>query len=316
MTKPLSREKVWNYIEGRISVYSSKHFDHVIIDILKERFKQKYRFGAEVITVKGFYGNTFNSDVGDVVIFGSGLNLPDTKNGTRNFTSRLWDVLNKAMTPETGSVDLTLMDSAYSLGDARYGVISPSSLCGVGSTTSLVKVKNSYDIVAPRTEDQKWRSLAGIKLIVHSEDWSVSGETYLTGIAPSDRYGLAVSPPLAFAPLEDYIVDVAPYPASTDAEDNALAKAIYVFVDPTVVITGNIDNFNFDCDEDEAALLLPGCKIIIHNEDYTILSDELTVLAVDGTQVTTEEDIGFVPDVDYEVELIGFPDDGAPYRFF
>lgn len=287
-----------------------------IINVLKDQIKNKYRFGAEVIEVQTFYGTTFKSDVGDVVIFGEGLNLADTKSGTRDFRPRLWDVLNKSMTVETGDVRLTLMDSAYSLANARFGIVSPSSLVGVGSTLSTIKIKNSYDIVAPRTEDQKWRSLKGIKLIVHDEEWTVSGETYFQGISVSDIFTMNVSPDLPFVPTQDMIVDIAPYPDNDDIEDDSIAKGIYVFTNPTVDVVTGVDNFSFNINISEAPLFLTGAVLIIHNEDYTLLSPEAKVVSVVGTLVTVDTDLTFTPALTHEVELIGYKDAGAPYRYF
>lgn len=287
-----------------------------IIRVLRDRFKEKYRFGAEVIEVKAMYGRSFNADVGDVALFGSGLNLADSKSGSRTFAPRLWDILNKTITPITGEVKLTLMDSAYSLADGRYGVISPSSLCGVGSTTSLLKLKASFDLEgSPVTESVKWRDIVGVKLIVHNEDWTVSGETFLTAVSPSDPYALEINPPLAFAALDNYIVDVAPYPDNNDAEENAIGKAVYVFTNPTVEVVSGVSNTSFNVALSEAALFLEGAVLIVHNEDYTILSPEVKVLSVVGTLVTVDQSLGFTPAALQEVELIGFKDGGAPYRY-
>jgi hypothetical protein len=287
-----------------------------IIRVLRDRFKEKYRFGAEVIEIKAMYGKSFNADVGDVALFGSGLNLVDSKNGSRTFASRLWDVLNKSITPITGEVKLTLIDSAYSLGDARYGVISPSSLCGSGSTTSSLKLKSSYDLEGTAiTEAVKWRDIVGVKLIVHTEDWAVWGETFLTAVSPSDPYTLQVDPPLAFAALDNYIVDVAPYPDNDIADENAIGKAIYVFTDPTVEITSGVSNTSFNVLLAEADLFLEGAALIVHNDDYTILSPEVKVLSVVGTLVTVNKDLTFTPSAGHEVELIGYKDGGAPYRY-
>ena len=287
-----------------------------VIAVLREQFRNKYRFGAEVINVQTFYGDTFSSDVGDVVIFGDGLNLVDTKSGTRNFKPRLWDVLNKSLTIETGNVQLTLMDSAYSLDNARFGVVSPSSLCSTGSTTTELKMKNSYDIEAPRTENQKWRGLNGLKLIVHSEDWAVSGTTYLKQISTNDNFTLIVEPALAFAPLDNYVIDLAPYNTDGNPEDNPLGKGIYVFTNPTVAVTSGVSTTSFNVNILEAPLFLVDHVLIIHNDDYTILSPEVKVVSTVGTLVTVSATLGFIPAAGQEVELIGYTDGGAPYRYF
>lgn len=288
-----------------------------VIRVLRGRFKDKYRFGAEVIEVKSMYGQTFNVDVADVALFGDGLNLVDSKNGSRNFVARLWDILNKTITPETGEVKLVLMDSAYSVNNARYGVISPSSLIGVGSTTDNLKLKKSFDLEGSATnENVKWRDIIGIKIVVHTEDWTTSGETYITGINPSDPNALQVEPPLAFAATEDMIVDIAPYPDNDNPEDDAIAKAIYVFTNPTVAVVSGVDNFSFNVDISEVPLFKAGKVLIVHNEDYTILSPEVKVLSVVGTLITVDADLGFTAVSGQEVELIGYKDGGAPYRYF
>lgn len=287
-----------------------------VIRVLRDRFKEKYRFGAEVIEVQAMYGKSFNADVGDVALFGGGLNLVDSKNGSRTFAPRLWDVLNKTITPVTGEVKLTLMDSAYSLAVGRYGIISPSSLCGIGSTTSRLKLKASFDLEgSPVAESVKWRDIVGIKLLVHSEDWAVSGETFLMRVSPSDPYALDINPPLAFAAADNYIVEVAPYPDSVDAFENSIGKAVYVFTNPTVAVTGGVSNTSFNVDISEAPLFKIGAILLIHNEDYTLLSPEVKVLSVAGTLVTVDASLGFTPAALHEVELIGYKDGGAPYRY-
>lgn len=287
-----------------------------IIRVLRERFKDKYRFGAEVIEVKTMYGKTFNRDVGDVVAFGSGLNLADTKSGSRNFVPRLWDIINKSLTPVTGEVKLTLMDSAYSIKDARYGVISPSSIVGTGSTPDAIKVTPSYDVVAPTPESIKWREIIGVKLYVHNEDFTITGETYLTGISPSDANVLLVDPPLSFTPAANYVVDIAAYPDNTNPEDDAIAKATYVFTNPTVAVVSGVDTFSFNVALGEAPLFKEGAVLLVHNEDYSFLSPEVRVLSVVGTLVTVDADLTFIPTAGQEVELIGYKDGGAPYRYF
>lgn len=287
-----------------------------IIRVLRERFKDKYRFGAEVIEIKAMYGKSFNRDVGDSILFGSGLNLVDTKVGSRNFVPRLWDILNKSLTPVTGEVKFTLMDSAYSIKDARYGVVSPSSIVGTGSTTTAIKVTPSYDVVAPTPESIKWREIIGIKLYVHNEDFTVGGYTYLTGISPSDANVLIVAPPLAFTPAANYVVDIAPYPDNADPEDDAIAKATYVFTNPTVAVVSGVSNTSFNINILEAPLFKEGAVLLVHNEDYTILSPEVRIVSIVGTLVTVDADLTFTPSAGHEAELIGYKDLGAPYRYF
>lgn len=287
----------------------------VILEILKKRFQDRYKFGAEVVSVSSFYGKTFNSDVGDVVAFGdSTLQLPDTKKGSRAFSPRLFEIGNKTLSIKTGEVRLDLVDTGYSLDDGRYGIVSPSSLVSTGSSTSEIKIKNSYETVSPRLERTKWTAYIGMKIVVHDNDWTTYGETYLKRFSASDNYLMLVDPPLAFTPSENFIVDIAQY-QDQDPEAEQIAKRIFAYTNPTVSITSGTSDLIFDVDVADADKFLENAIVLVHNSDYSVVSPEVRVLSVVGTTITLKSSLGFTPAAGYEVELIGFKDGGTPYRY-
>lgn len=287
------------------------------IEILKKRFQDKFKFAAELVSTFAFYGKSFDSDVGDVVVFGdSTLKLPDTKSATRKFSPRLFEIQNKSLSIKTGEVKLDLLDSGYSLDAGRYGIISPSSLCvASGSTTSAIKIKNSYETVAPRLEKSKWTPYLNQKIIVHDEDFDFISETVFKGFSPSDDFLMLVEPPLSFVPSDNYIVDIAPYPDNANNEDNQLAKRVFVFTDPTVEVLSSLNTTSFMVSGLDVSKFLVGAVLIVRDTEWDIVSPEVKVLDVTGSTVTVDNDLGFTPLAGYEVDLIGFKDAGAPYRY-
>lgn len=287
-----------------------------IMNILKKRFLDRYRFGSEKITIFGFFGKLFNSDVGDVVLYGdSSLKLPDTRQGNRNFLPRLFEIVNKSLSIKSGEVKVELLDTAYSIEDGRYGTISPSSIVGVGSTTSSIKIINSFGTVSPRIERQKWAAYVGLNIKVHDEDYTVSEEVKLVQFDASDDYVMQVEPPLSFVPAEGYIVDIADYPTNTNPEDQAVAKRVFVYTNPAVQVFAGTSTTQFSVAGADASKFLEGAIVLLHNEDWTTVSPEVHIQSVVGSDITVDESLGFTPDNTYTIEYIGFKDGGAPYRY-
>lgn len=289
----------------------------VIIDILKRRFQDKYKFGAEMVSMFAFYGKTFNTDVGDVVVFGdSTLQLPDTKKGNRDFSPRLFEVANKSLAIKTGEVKLDLIDSGYSLADGRYGIVSPSSqTLAAGSSGDVVKIKNSYETVAPQLEKSKWTPYIGQKVVVHDDLWDYVHETKLIGFSASDNYLMLLETPVPFAVGDDYVVEIAPYPDNADPEDNQLSKRVFVFTNPTVEVVSGISQTQFTVAGGDVSKFVEGAIVLVRDIEWDTVSIEVKVIDVTGSTVTVSEPLGFVPLAGYEVDLIGFKDGGAPYRY-
>jgi hypothetical protein len=289
----------------------------VIIEILKRRFQDKYKFGAEVISTTAFYGKTFNTDVGDVVVFGDDvLKLPDTKNGSRNFAPRLFEVANKSLAIKTGEVKLDLVDSGYSLADGRYGIISPASLTvAAGSGGVQLKIKNSFETVSPQVEKSKWTPYIGQRIIIHDENWDYIHETVLLGFSASDSYMMLLEDALPFTVLDDYVVDIAFYPDNANPEDQQISKRVFVFTNPTVEILAGISQTEFTVAGLDVSKFLVDAIVLVRDTEWDVVSPEVKVIDVTGSTITVSAPLGFVPLAGYEVDFIGFKDEGAPYRY-
>ena len=289
----------------------------VIIEILKRRFQDKYKFGAELITTFAFYGKTFNTDVGDVVVFGDSiLQLPDTKNGTRNFSPRLFEVANKSLSIKSGEVKLELLDSGYSLADGRYGIISPASqTVAAGSSGDVVKIKNSFETVSPQLEKSKWTPYIGQRIIVHDELWDNIHETVLLGFSASDNYLMLLEDAVPFPVLDDYVIDIAQYPDNNLAEDQQLSKRVFVYTNPTVEVLTGLSVLQFTVAGLDASKFLVGAIVLVRDTEWDIISPEVNVTDVTGSTITVSAPLGFTPLAGYEVDFIGFKDSGAPYRY-
>lgn len=283
------------------------------IELISKRLLDRWQFAAESIKIQGFYGDLFAVDVGDIVLYGSPeLQLPDTKSASRNFKARLFEMVNKTLYIKDGYVAAELVDTNY-LTDGRYGIFSPSSFVDAGSTTTLIKIKKSFQLDDLTLETDKWSDYLGQKILVHSEDWSYQEETRLLGFTGS---GLQVEA-LSGAPLEDYLVDIVEYFVNPlDDTDGSIYKNVHCFFDPAIEIDSAASDTVFTVASGEGAKFFNGGKVVVHSEDFSTLSPERTVSDVSGDQITVSGSLGYTPAPGDIVDLIGFSDDnGAPYRY-
>ncbi len=289
----------------------------VIIEILKRRFQDKYKFGAEMISTFAFYGKAFNLNVGDVVVFGdSTLNLPDTKKGNRNFSPRLFETANMSLAIKSGEVKVDLIDTGYSLADGRYGIVSPSSFTvALGSSGDQLKIKNSFETVFPQLERTKWVPFVGQRVIIHDDLWDNIHETTFLGFSPSDNYLMLLEEAVPFAIADDYTVEVAQYPDNANPEDQELSKRVFCFTNPTVTVVSGASGFSFDVDPADTPKFVVGALILVRDEEWDVVSEEVTIDDITGDTITVSADLGFTPAAGYEIDLIGFKDEGAPYRY-
>lgn len=285
-----------------------------ILNINSKRLLEKYKYAAEAITLSCFYSVGFNIDVGDVVYFGdTALNLPDSSTGTRGFVPRLCEVIDKRMNIMTGTVDLTIIDTSY-LTSGRYGIFSPSSILGAGSTTTSLIITDSYGTVYPDIEKNKWQDYIGQNILIHDSNYSITYSSQILGFNPSNPYQMYIDP-IASAPSAGFIVDIEFYPASVDPKIDFTLKNVFVFADPSVPVTSGINDFSFNVSLGNAAKFTIGATVILHNSDYSSQSIEAKVSSITGTQITVDRSLGITPSSLYQVELIGFPDSGYAYRY-
>jgi len=285
-----------------------------ILDINSRRLLEKYKFAAEAITLSCFYSVGFNIDVGDVVLFGDqDLNIPDSETGVRGFTPRLCEVIDKRMNIFSGTVDLVIIDTSY-LASGRYGIFSPASKLGVGSTTTSLIITDSYGTAAPEIEQNKWQDYIGQNILIHNEDFSVSYSSQILGFNPSNPYEMYIDP-IAASPSAGFIVDIAFYPASVDPELNFVLKNVFVFADPSVPVVTGVSDKIFTVGAGDVGKFLVGATVLLHDAAWASVSPEVKVSAISGSQITVDRSLGLTPSSLYTVELIGFPDGGPAYRY-
>ena len=285
-----------------------------ILSINARRLLSKYKIAAEIFKVSGFYGDTFNIDVGDVVLFGDeSMPLVDSKFGVRGLKPRLCEVVDKRMDIKSGKVDLTIVDTSYLI-DGRYGIFSPSSIIGTGSTTSAIVITDSYGTAAPEIEKSKWIPYIGMNLLIRNIDWSTTYDSTLLGFDPSDPYTMLIST-IGGAPTAGMIVDIAQYPSSTNADLNRVYKNVFVFSDPSVDVTAGVSDTEFTIGAGDVSKFLVGAQIMLHNEDWSVTSPEVRVAEINGSNIVVNTGLGFTPTSVFNVELIGFKDGGNAYRY-
>lgn len=286
------------------------------------RYSDRYQFAAESISVEVDYKTGFTIEVADIVLFGNpALQIPDITNGTRDFEPRLMEVINKSMNIKTGDIKLTLLDTGFGL-DGRYGVISPNSFLDSGSSTTKLYLKASFQTVLDAQERRKWDNLVGEEIRVRSLDFSFSEVTRLVAFDSDSSTGLSIAPALSAPPPEGYIVDLPDYPDSIDPLERAKMKNLHPFWTPEIDVATGVSDIVFTVDLGDVDYFFVGSLIRVHTEDFSInsasdsASDDHEVTVVDtitGT-ITVDRSLGFTPAVGYKINLIGFKDQGLPYR--
>lgn len=288
------------------------------------RFIDRYQFAAESITVEVNYKTGFNIEVSDIVNFGSAeLQLPDIKNGTRDFEPRLMEVVNKSMNLKNGQVKLELLDTGFSADDGRFGVVSPNSFVGSGATNNTIPLKRSFSTTLFENERDKWTTFLGQEIRVRDQDFIFNETVTLLNFDAGNDANIIVDPPLSLPPQEDYVIDLPNYDTVLNDSQSKM-KPIHCFMNPTVTVISGASDTEFTVSVADAGFLFEGAFIRVHNDDFTDNStpgssdDDVVIVSVDaGTgEVVVDKSMGFTPSSGYIVDLIGFfPDNGSPYRF-
>jgi hypothetical protein len=283
---------------------------------LNRRLLERYQYGAESIEVETNLGTGFEIEIGDTVIFeGKELQVTDSTQGNRNFLPRLFEVQNKVISLKGNAVKFQLVDTAYNL-NGRYAVISPSSEVDTGSTTTVLRLKKSYGTnLTTSSEQYKWRNLIGSTLRIRNEDYSFDENSRLIGLDPANENGIILETPLSSIPLEGYFVDITEYPQDTEPEIEAILKASYCYWNNQATVLAGISQTQFTVDNVWLPDIKVGYLVKIHDDDYNYLSVEAEVTDVTGNTVTVDTALGFTPSLNDKIELLGFPDGGAAYRF-
>jgi hypothetical protein len=277
----------------------------------------RYKNCALLLDTTAIWGTGVLIETGDVVLLvdEGNLHITNFENGTRNIGTQLFEAIDVQKDPKTGLVKLKLLSNlGYQITD-RFATISPSSLLDNGSTTSALKIKDSFGALYPGNERLKWIDLLGEKLIVHSYDWSFQEETSLVDFDTGDDYRMLINPPLSIAPPSDYIVDIGFYPNSVDPLEGKLSKLLFSHLTPTIDVVSGADDTHFDVAPSDASQFTVGLPVIVHNDTYGVLSNEVFVKSIAGPTIETATSLGFTPSGGERVDLIGYIDGGGPYRW-
>lgn len=281
--------------------------NEAVIQNNAQRLLDRYQFGAEIIrNVLVPFTVGWATEVGDTVIV-QGLNILDSKTGETNLSPRIMEVTNRSFNFRTGQITLDLTDTAFEV-EGRYGVISPSSILGTGSTTTELVLLESFSTPDTKLEKYKWQNYVGQPIIIHSPDYSTSYTATITGFSPSNDAIMTVSG-LSTAPAAGLIIDIAEYDTAS-----ALLKATHVFFNPHLLVTANSGSQTQFTVADDSFFFI-GSVVKVHDLDWSLNSVEAKVTNIAAGVITVDRDLGFNPQTGHEVELIGFvSDEGTPYR--
>lgn len=275
----------------------------------------RYKNAAVLVDLKTNLQVGNQIEVGDIVVLNDsgGLQLPNFTTGIRNFGIQLMEVINRSLDLKTGIVQLKIEGGVGNVTD-RYATVAPSSILASGNTSSRVIITDSFGAIFPANEQKKWTPYFGLKVRIHSPDFLVDGTTVMTGMDAANNYAILLAPALAFTPQPGYIMDLAQYPTNATPSDQAMAKLIHGFVDPSVAVVSGTSNTVFTVGGGDIGKFAVGQIILLHNVTWGVASGEVTITAINSNTLTVSASLTFVPDASFKVELIGFADGGYPYR--
>lgn len=276
----------------------------------------RYKDAATMIDVKVTWGSGVQIEAGDVVAVkdNGDLQIPNRNTGERSSGVALYEVIDRSFDIKQG-VSLKLIAGISSDLTDRYATIAPSSLVAGGSTTSTIKIQDSFGSLFPGNEKKKWKDYIGLNILVHNKSYSQSATVTLTGFVPGNDYLMTVEPALPWVPSSGFVVDLAEYSGLASLADQQLAKLVHAFLDASVTVTSGSSATQFSVGGGDVSKFQEGFPILIHNANYSTISNEVKVLSVAGTLVTVDSSLGFTPSAGQKVEFLGFADGGGPYRF-
>lgn len=278
------------------------------------RLLSRYELGAEFITgieLHMKYG--FRVEIGDIVrVDYASLKLTDTTTGNRDGTVKLMEVTNRSYDTGTGIATIEVTNTIYGTQD-RFGLISPSSLVDVGSTTTILKLKRSFSTKEYHTETRKWRAAVGETIKVYSPDWTFNEDVTLVALG-DDGFSMAISPALSMAPSENYLIGAPDYDSGTDTSVNSYWKSKYASLSDEFTVQTGVSGTQFTLTSGDAARLSVGNVVRVHNFSYSNDSGEVKITDVTGTTITVEA-MGYTPSSGDVVDLIPFSDGGYSYKY-
>ena len=317
-----SAERIGNYrINKQLKIESNGLRDNSDTDNLifrqTQRLFDRYKYSAQQITnVEVLYGTGLSMEIGDVVIFGSDtMPLSDLSTGERIFKERYVEVINKSLNITTGQIRFDLLETAYDL-EARYGVISFSSVIDADSTTQRIKLKRSFYTGEFEIESNKYADYIGERIWIHSEDYTYSEIGRILAIDPTNQDYILLEDPLPTPPAEGYIMEPPIYEEGSSEIDSAY-KDQFCYNNGQLEIINGIDEKTFEVAD--ASTLQVGYLTYIHSDDYSRDSfpeGESRIADISLNVITLEKNINFVPQSGDKMKLVGYKDGGPAYRIY
>jgi hypothetical protein len=288
--------------------------DDLIIKRAK-KFLSRYRRAAMMLDIQTNYGTGCKVESGDVVALnGDNLKITNFSQGDREFGVQLMEVVDRELDLESGVTTLALVAGVNSDVTDRFAVISPSSNLAAGSTMDYIIIKDSYGSLYPGNESRKWKRALGQQVRIHDENYTFVETITIDSIDPVNNYKIhctGITTPYA----ADYVMDIPEFPKTTRKSDQSFYKAQYAFFSARIPIVSGTTSSQFDVSPSDIGRFFVGAKIIVHTEEYTVVSPEVKVLEVIGNTVSCASTLGFTPDSTYYVDGIGFYDKSGFYRY-
>lgn len=279
----------------------------------------RYKNAAVILMVDTTYGAGNQIEAGDVVaVNGADLFISNFLTGDREFGIQLFEVVDRKLNIATGVTSLKLVSGVGADITDRFATISPSSVIGIGSSTTQVRVVDSFTAAQPAfpgQESLKWVDFLGLPITIHSEDYSVVQSTRLVSIDPIDPNLINVDPPLGVAPVAGQIMEIADYPTSNDLSEDQAYKQRFLHINPTLTVVLGLSTTQFTVSAPDAAKLFANARVRVHNASYSIDSGDQVVLSVAGVTVTLKAAMTFTPAAGQKVDIVGYPDLGGGYRW-
>lgn len=278
----------------------------------------RYKNGAVLIDLQTNWEVGSLIEAGDVVAIKDDgiLQISNFATGRRNLGTQLFEVINRQMDMGKGTINLTVVSGLGADVTDRFASISPSSVIQTGSSTTAVIIADSYGPKYPNQEYRKWVDYFGLRVLIHTEDYSVAATAIIVRQSATNPFKLEVSG-LSISPSAGMVMDIDNYPDNTDKLDLQAYKQIHAFFDPQVVATSGISNFSFVVAASGTSRFQLNLPIIVHTDDWSVKSPEAFVTDIDSLNniITVDTDLGFTPPSGYRVDLIGFADGGGAYRY-
>jgi len=280
-----------------------------------DRLLRRYQRGAEFIkNIKLNFKSGYKLEIGDIVsVDFKSLQLTDFNKGSRDGDVKLMEVLNRIIDNKTGEVIIDVVNTTFGVGD-RFGLISPSSLSGIGSTTSKIILQKSFTTREVLPESLKWNGYIGQKILIHDEFWNFQYETFIRGFDNNNPQGMSIDPiPMAIG--ENWILQAIEYPNDVDPRVQSFWKNRHAYASPTVIPEfASMQQDEILISNADLGRFFVGSIIRVHDYSFMIDSGDVTVTEIIGNTVKVNKPLGFLADPTHFINLIGFPDKQQAYR--